>query len=157
MRKAEKRDSDRIMELLHQVNDIHAAGRPDLFISGCTKYTKSELDSLYSNPQKPVFVATDSEDRVVGYCFCIIEDHSESNNLRPVISLYIDDLCVDENERGKHIGKMLYGYVVDYARRNGFHNITLNVWNCNPSAMKFYEKMGLHPLKICMEKILTNN
>ena len=44
--------------------------------------------------------------------------------------------------------------LMDYAKKNGFYNVTLNVWNCNPSAMKFYESMGLVPYKVGMEKIL---
>ena len=26
-----------------------------------------------------------------------------------------------------------------------FYNITLNVWACNPEAMKFYETLGFEP------------
>ena len=69
-------------------------------------------------------------------------------------TLYIDDICVDENARGRHVGKTLYEYVVSYAEQQGFYNITLNVWSCNPGAVKFYEAMGLVPQKIGMEKVL---
>ena len=69
-------------------------------------------------------------------------------------TLYIDDICVDENARGSHAGKTLYEYVVSYAEQQGFYNITLNVWSCNPGAVKFYEAMGLVPQKIGMEKVL---
>ena len=50
---------DGIMNLLHQVNDVHAAGRPDLFIEGKTKYTEIELAEILRNPQTPVFVGID--------------------------------------------------------------------------------------------------
>ena len=71
-----------------------------------------------------------------------------------VKTLYIDDLCVDENERGKHIGKTLYDFVVSYAKKNGYYNVTLNVWADNKKAVGFYEKIGLKVQKIGMEKIL---
>jgi len=32
--------------------------------------------------------------------------------------------------------------------------VTLNVWCCNESAMKFYESLGMKPQKIGMEAIL---
>jgi hypothetical protein len=32
--------------------------------------------------------------------------------------------------------------------------VTLNVWRVNPSAEKFYQKMGMEPLKTMMEKRL---
>ena len=74
--------------------------------------------------------------------------------LTDIRTLYIDDICVDEGARGRHIGKALYEHIVCYGREQGFYNITLNVWTCNPSALSFYEAMGLVPQKICMEKIL---
>ncbi len=49
---------------------------------------------------------------------------------------------------------MLYDYVLEYAKKTGFYNITLNVWTCNPGAMKFYESLGFLPQKIGMEMIL---
>ena len=66
----------------------------------------------------------------------------------------IDDLCVDEQARGQGIGKDLYEFVVQFARESGCYNLTLNVWAANPGAMRFYEKCGLVPQKIGMEKIL---
>ena len=69
-------------------------------------------------------------------------------------NLYIDDLCVDENMRDKHVGTVIYDYVKKYAKEIGCYNLTLNVWSCNESAQKFYEKQGLKPQKTTMEMIL---
>lgn len=154
IRKAEDRDRPEIMELLHQVNDIHADGRPDLFIHGCTKYTKEELSEIIGNPLTPVFVAINEDGGLAGYCFCIIEDHADSNNLRKVKTLYIDDLCVNEKCRGQHIGQIIYVYVREFAKENGFYNLTLNVWGRNTNAIKFYESLGMKVQKIGMEDIL---
>ncbi|MDE6741904.1 MAG: GNAT family N-acetyltransferase [Muribaculaceae bacterium] len=154
IRKAEEKDSPAIMDLLHQVNDIHADGRPDLFIHGCTKYTPTELAEIITNPNKPVFVAINEEGILTGYCFCVIEDHEAANNLRKVKTLYIDDLCVSERFRGQHIGQTIYGYVKVYAKENGFYNLTLNVWSRNPNAIRFYESLGMQIQKIGMEEII---
>lgn len=154
IRKASEKDNDEIMNLLHQVNDVHADGRPDLFIHGCTKYTPTELNGIIKNPATPIFVGIDSDGKMAGYCFCIVEDHSESNNLTPIKTLYIDDLCVNEKCRGNHVGQTIFRHVVEYAKANGFYNVTLNVWSCNPGAMKFYESMGMKPFKVGMETIL---
>ena len=43
---------------------------------------------------------------------------------------------------------------VKLAKDNGCYNLTLNVWSCNKSALKFYESLGLLPQKIGMEVIL---
>jgi ribosomal protein S18 acetylase RimI-like enzyme len=90
----------------------------------------------------------------MGYAFCVFQQHIDNNILTDIKTLYIDDLCVDENIRGRHIGKSLYDYVVSFARDNGCYNVTLNVWSLNKGAMKFYEKCGLKPQKIGMEIIL---
>ena len=66
----------------------------------------------------------------------------------------IDDLCVDETLRGKHIGKELYESAIRLAKDTDCYNLTLNVWSCNQSALKFYESLGLLPLKIGMEQRL---
>ena len=71
-----------------------------------------------------------------------------------VKTLYIDDLCVDESARNAHIGRLLYEYVLDYARKQGYYNVTLNVWADNINAVKFYERLGLKTQKIGMETIL---
>ena len=71
-----------------------------------------------------------------------------------VRTLYIDDLCVDENARGRHVGEALYRHVLGFAREQGCYNVTLNVWACNESAIRFYEAMGLKTQKIGMETVL---
>ena len=152
VRKAEPRDIPRITELLSQVLEVHAEKRPDLFQSGTTKYSESELAEIIADSERPIFVA-ETDGIVRGYAFCVFQHHEERNTPR-FTTLYIDDLCVDENCRGKHIGRTLYEYVLDFARKSGCYNVTLNVWACNESAMRFYEKCGLSVQKIGMEKIL---
>ena len=153
VRRAEVKDIDFINKLLSQVLEIHAKLRPDLFISGTRKYTTEELTQIIKDDQTPIFVA-EEDGTLYGYCFCMIEETKNSNNLHDMKTLYIDDLCVDENARGKHVGRTLYKYVVDYARSIGCQNITLNVWEGNHNARTFYEKMGFGVRKTMMEKKL---
>ena len=109
---------------------------------------------MIEDDTRPILVCTDENDEVMGYCFCIYQQHTNHSVLTNIKTLYIDDLCVDENLRGKHIGSQLYEAAVKLARESGCYNLTLNVWSCNPSAMRFYEAQGLVPQKVCMEKIL---
>lgn len=153
IRRAEEKDMDRLNVLLKQVNYVHHVGRPDLFRYGAKKYTDEELKELIHDDQRPIFVAIE-EDEVVGYAFCIFQQQINSHILTDIKTLYIDDLCVDEACRGKHIGKALYEFVLDYAKKEACYNVTLNVWSCNESAMKFYESCGLVPQKVGMETIL---
>ena len=151
IRRAEPGDRNRIMELLEQVNRVHYEGRPDLFRPG-TKYSEEELALLMGMEDRPIFVYAE-EGQVLGYAFCILQ-RPNSRLMTDIRTLYIDDLCVDERCRGKHIGRRLYEYVKEYARSLGCYNLTLNVWALNGPAMAFYEKCGLVPQKVGMETIL---
>ena len=153
IRKAQIKDIQKIEDLLLQVCLVHHNGRPDIFKIG-RKYSADELNLLINDEMRPILVCVDENDEVIGYCFCIFQQHTDNSVLTDIKTLYIDDLCVDEALRGKHIGKELYEAALVLAKDNGCHNLTLNVWSCNPSALKFYESQGLMPQKICMEKIL---
>jgi len=152
IRRASKKDIRRVIELLHQVNMVHHTIRPDLFKPHTTKYSEQELEAIFSDNSKPVFVFDDGE--VLGYAFCQTTEVKDNLLLEDTKSLYIDDICVDERSRGKHVGKALYEYVLDYARSIGCHNITLNVWEGNSPAISFYRNMGMQVQKTTMELIL---
>lgn len=154
IRTAEKRDIDRLLDLLSQVLRVHHNGRPDIFKGSVVKYTRDELEKLLDIKDRPIFVACDDNDLVLGYCFCIIETVKENNILKDRKTLYIDDLCVDEKTRGQHVGTDLYNYAVGFAESIGCHNVTLNVWTLNGGALEFYKKLGMEPMKIYMEKKL---
>lgn len=153
IRFATEKDIPKIGDLLRQVCLVHHNGRPDVFKVG-RKYSDEELAELLKDESRPVLVAVDETDAVQGYCFCIYQQHVDDSVLTDIKTLYIDDLCVDETLRGRHIGRTLYDAAVALARENGCYNVTLNVWSCNPTALHFYESLGMKPLKIGMEQIL---
>ncbi len=154
IRRAKEQDMDKINDLLLQVCLVHHKGRPDLFKYGAKKYSDEELKAIIHDDSRPIFVAVDEHDAVLGYAFCIFKQFVNDNILTDIKTLYIDDLCIDKALRGQHIGKQLYEAVLDFARTSGCYNVTLNVWSLNESAMKFYEACGLKPQKVGMETIL---
>ena len=154
IRRAKRKDLNRINDLLLQVCMVHHKGRPDLFRFGAKKYTNEELEEILEDEERPVFVAVDENDYVLGYAFCIFQQHKENAVLTDVKTLYIDDLCVDERKRGRHIGKTLYDAVIAFAKEQECYNVTLNVWSLNENAMKFYQSCGMIPQKIGMETFL---
>ncbi len=154
VRRAEKRDINRLLELLVQVDMVHHNGRPDIFKGPATKYNKKELEAIIADDTTPVFVCVNDDDYVMGHAFCIHKQVIGDSVLTDIRTLYIDDICVAEDCRGKKVGTALYDYVVNYAKANDYYNVTLNVWSCNPGALKFYESMGLVPQKIGMELVL---
>jgi ribosomal protein S18 acetylase RimI-like enzyme len=153
LRMACEDDIPQIDNLLYQVHKVHSDGRPDLFQAGKKKYTDDELRVIIHDESKPIIVAEDNG-RILGYAFCVMQDHTADLSLTHIKTLYIDDLCVDENVRGQHVGRTIYEHVLSYAKEKGCYNVTLNVWECNEGARKFYEKCGLKVLKTGMETIL---
>lgn len=153
VRRAGNADVEGVMNLLLQVNRVHHEGRPDLFRGPTTKYSAEELPGIFADDTRPVFVLV-SGGKVLGYAFCLLQEHSGDRLLCDVRTLYIDDICVDSAARGMKVGSRLYERCLEHARDLGCHNVTLNVWALNPVAQKFYEKMGMKPQKTTMETIL---
>lgn len=155
IRRANERDIPRLNDLLQQVLEIHANIRPDIFISGTTKYTNDELKQMILDDRSPIYVAADEDGVCIGYAFCQLREQPFSNNMVPFTSMFIDDLCVDASTRGQHVGEQLFEYVKAEALRLGCYEVTLNVWTGNTSAEHFYEKMGMQTKERQMEFILS--
>ena len=151
IRRAVEKDIPKIIDLLKQVCLVHHKGRPDIFKVG-TKYSTEELKAILKDDIRPILVSVDENDNVQGYCFCIYQQHVNNSVLTDIKTLYIDDLCVDEACRGQRLGTALYEFVVEKAKEMHFDSIRLNVWALNETALHFYKKLGLTPLKTTMEK-----
>ena len=156
IRFAQPQDVTGILSLLKQVGHVHHVGRPDIFRSNAQKYGASQVLAMLDSSKTPIFVAVE-DGNVLGYGFCILKDHKDDPVIADHLELYIDDLCVDETCRGQGIGKIIYENILRYAKMRKCYNVTLNVWSCNESAMKFYESLGLKPQKVGMETILEEN
>lgn len=157
IRRAEEKDVPRIDALLMQVLNIHAQGRPDLFIPDTKKYTDDELKEMIHDDSKPIFVAVDEYDTVMGYAFTVFQQRAHATNMQDIRTLFIDDLCVDGKYRGNKVGETLFKYVCDFAKKQGCYHVTLNVWSFNEKAIGFYEAEGLKPMETVMEYILPED
>ena len=103
VRRAENNDIPGILSLLVQVDMVHHLGRPDLFKGPATKYNAEELEAIIACDDTPVFVCVDDNGFVAGHAFCIAKQELNNSVLTDIKTLYVDDICVDEGNRGKHI------------------------------------------------------
>ena len=106
IRRAEEKDIEGLIELLYQVDAVHHGIRPDLFKGNTPKYSEQDLKAILTDEEKPIFVY--DEGKVLGHAFCQVSEVRDHRLLQDVKTLYIDDICVDETARGKHIGQALY-------------------------------------------------
>ena len=150
IRFATEKDIPQMIDLLRQVGEVHHQIRPDLFRAGAQKYDEAALKKLLSDETRPI-IAGVIDDKMVGYAFCILQEIKNDPVLCDRKTLYIDDLCVDENVRGGGVAQAIYQGVLAYARDIHCDAVTLNVWCGNDRALRFYEKCGLKPQKIGME------
>ena len=153
IRKAEEKDIPRIMELLVRCcRSMQRYAR--MCLSPAPQIYRSELKELLEQEDKPIYVAAGEDDVCMGYAFCQLKEQPFSTNMVPFKALFIDDLCVDKQARGQHIGESLFEYVKQQAKKLDCYEVTLNVWAGNTSAESFYEKMGMKTKERQMEYIL---
>ena len=150
IRRANAADIPDLLRLLQQVCNVHQAIRPEIFKHDGVKYTESDLIELLQDESRPVWCAIEG-DKFLGYCFCQWEVYRDSSVLTDRRELYIDDLCVDEAARGQGVATKLFDHVRREAKALGTGFITLNVWQGNDSALRFYEKMGMTTRKTFLE------
>lgn len=149
IRQATVVDIPALNQLLQEILQVHHGVRPDIFRPVGKKFSSSELADLMSHPETPIFVY-ETDGKILGHMFCQIAK-STSPVLEPIKTLFIEDLCVAQEARGQKIGKQLYDFAVDLAKKEGCHNLTLDVWDANHGAKSFYERQGLEAQKTRME------
>ena len=153
IRKAQVCDIPALQELLQQILLVHHQARPDIFKAKGSKFSNEELEKFLGQKSTPIFVFESESGESLGHLFCSIKE-PVSPVLNPIKTLFIEDLCVDEKARGQNVGEQLYRFAEDYARKIDCYNLTLNVWNDNVGALRFYERLGLQAQETVMEKIL---
>ena len=153
IRKAEHKDINQILNLLSQVLEIHAKLRPDIFVSGTTKYNSEYLEKMMNDQDTFIDVAVEG-DVVLGYAMYEILNPKFESTMKPNKTLYLDDLCVNEKQRGKHIGTSLFEHVVSRAKSLGCYSVNLYAWEGNEDAKKFYKKVGMKIKAYTMEYIV---
>jgi ribosomal protein S18 acetylase RimI-like enzyme len=153
IRRANPDDTGGVMRLLLYNTGFHHKHRPDIYKAGSKKYTEVEFENLLKNEKYPVFVAVNENGDVLGFCFCQ-EIVGQPPILNEHTTLYIDDICVDENYRRLGTGRKLFYTAVEYAEQIGAYNIELNVCEFNEAAIKFYESLGFGTQKRKMEFIV---
>ena len=143
-------DIPQLLNLLRQVEMVHHDIRPDLFRDGGEKYEPETLKELLKDVNRPVLAAVE-DGVVVGYAFCVLEETAGDPARLDRKELYLDDLCVDASVRGKGVAKQLWQGTVNLAKQLGCDAVTLNVWEGNDRARKFYENCGLTVRKTFLE------
>lgn len=94
----------------------------------------------------PVFVA-ERDGRIVGWASL------NRFNPRPAYDHVADlSIYVERADRGRGVGRVLLPYLIEEARRIGFHKMVLAAFPTNGPGMKLYESMGFTRVGIYKEQ-----
>jgi GNAT superfamily N-acetyltransferase len=131
MRIAEKADCSRLMELVHELALFERAPEE------VTVTLDAFEDAGFGN--SPVWKAfvVEVDHKIVGFALYYIRYSTWKGN-----RLYLEDLIVTEEYRGKGIGKMLFDRLFQEVRELGFSGMVWQVLDWNEPAIKFYQKYG---------------
>lgn len=145
IRKAQEKDFGAIIDILTMVNSLHNSLRPDIFKQGGAKYGEQELSKIIDDEQARIFVA-EKDGILLGYIILFIKESEGTSTRYESKTCYIDDIGVLPAYQGEGVATALFEHAENFAREEGCSSITLNAYEGNDPAMKFYKKMGMKVL-----------
>ncbi len=150
VRFAQEQDLSRVNELRRQVNDLHVAGKPEIFKPGFSDELRDHLYTVWKDPDKAVVVAV-IEGRVCGFGILNHIVRPENPFMFERDFLDIDEFCVDEGFRRRGAASAMIRFIAAFAREKGYHRLELNMWEFNREALAFYQTLGFTTYRRYME------
>ena len=150
IRLAREEELLRINELRKQVNDLHVAGKPDVFKPGFPEELQDFIQVIWNDPERDIVVA-EVDGTICGFAVLHHINRPENPFMKERDFLDIDEFCVDEAFRRQGIASAMIRFIKDYAKGKGFHRIELNMWEFNQDALAFYEEAGFSTFRRYME------
>jgi GNAT superfamily N-acetyltransferase len=132
IRKAISSDCERMMELVRELAVFERA--PDEVTVTLEHFIEAGFGE---NPVWKALVAVADDEKIIGISLYYMR-YSTWKGLR----LYLEDLIVTSEFRGKGIGKMLFDHTVQEAKELGVSGIMWQVLDWNEPAINFYKKYG---------------
>lgn len=150
IRNMEISDYKVVDKLMQQVHGLHVENRPDLYVELEHPLSINEFEEIVQN-NDVISVVAEENGVIIG--LCIVTIRSKSGMIDKKVA-YMDDLCVDEGFRGQGIGKKLFSFVSNMAKKKGAERLDLMVWSFNQKALNFYEELGMKPQRYILENEL---
>ena len=134
-----------INNLVIEVHNLHVKNRADVFIAVENPLPKAQFEDLLNREDTKLFVVenTDNNDLVA---YSIVQ--MMATPILPIVSqsrfVHIDNFCIKANYKRNGIGKLLFQFIVDYAKSEKVSSLQLTVWEFNQDAIEFYEALGMN-------------
>ena len=153
VRMAEKEDLEQVNLLRRQVNDLHVAGKPEVFKPGFSDELRQYINVIWADPEQWIAVA-EADGAVRGFAVLHHIHRPENPFMYERDFLDIDEFCVDEAWRRQGIATAMIDFIREFAAAHGFHRLELNMWEFNRDALAFYEAAGFATFRRYMEMFI---
>ncbi len=150
VRFARDEDLERVNELRRQVNELHVAGKPEVFKAGFRGELRDYIHVIRSDPQKKIVVA-EQNGAVCGFAVLSHVVRPENPYMYGRDFLDIDEFGVDGPFRRRGAATAMIAFIRRYAQEAGIRRIELNMWSFNRGALAFYEAAGFSTYRRYME------
>jgi len=150
VRFAKEEDLERVNELRRQVNDLHVAGKPEVFKPGFGEELRDFIHVIWEDPNKEILVA-EIGGSVCGFAVLNHISRPENPFMFERDFLDVDEFGVDEACRRQGAAAAMIRFIREYAERQGFRRLELNMWEFNRGALAFYEAAGFRTYRRYME------
>ncbi len=150
IRFAREEELKQVNKLRKQVNDLHVAGKPDVFKPGFSDELQDYIFAIWEDPRKDIVVA-ERGGTICGFAVLNHITRPENPFMFERNFLDIDELGVDISSRRQGIATAMIRFICDYAREKGFQKLELNMWEFNRDALAFYEAAGFTTYRRYME------
>ena len=150
IRFAREEELGRVNELRRQVNDLHAAGKPEVFRKGFGPELQDLVYAIWEDPAQEIVVA-EADGELCGYAVLHHITKPENPFMYERDFLDVDEFGVDPDFRRQGVATEMIAFIRDWAKGRGFDRIELNMWEFNREALAFYEAMGFQTYRRYME------
>ena len=144
---------DQVNVLRKQVNDLHVAGKPDVFKPGFCDELRDFIHVIWNDPEKEIVVA-EIGGTIAGFAVLNHIVRPENPFMFERDFLDIDEFGVDSAFRRRGAASAMIRFIREYAREKGYGRIELNMWEFNRGALEFYEAAGFKTFRRYMEMYL---
>jgi GNAT superfamily N-acetyltransferase len=129
VRRAVEEDCERLLEL---VNELATYERAPAEVTVTPEHFRES--GFGSNPVWWAFVA-EEKGMIQGFALYYIRYSTWKGQ-----AMYLEDIIVTENMRGRGIGRLLFERLIDEAKERGLKRIVWQVLEWNEPAINFYKK-----------------
>ncbi len=150
VRPARREELERVNALRRQVNDLHVAGRPDIFRPGFGEALRNHVYDAFDDAQTNVIVALLGGE-IVGFATVQYIHRPESPYTLARDFYRVEEFGVDTAHRRRGVATALVAYMKKDAVDKGFDRLELDVWAFNEGALAFYEAVGFTTYRRYME------